>query len=102
MGRAAGEIPGALFRFHCQANGTGDNDHLRSLHIGRIVAVINCMRLFWGMSRGSSNRPSSISSSSNGSNRMNIRKKDIVGCNIVMTLTMAADTQRMPCQVTAR
>lgn len=28
-------------------NGTCDNGHLRSLH-GRIVAVINCMRLFWG------------------------------------------------------
>lgn len=45
--RAAGEIPGALFRFHYQDNGTCDNGHLRSLH-GRIVAVINCMRLFWG------------------------------------------------------
>lgn len=102
MLRAAGEIPGALFRFHCQDNGQRD---MRQWPLAVAARPHRCRNqlhaAILGTSRGSSNRRrqrqrrrrcrrNSRSRSRRWMWRMSIRKKDIVCCNIVMTLTMAA------------
>lgn len=104
--RAAGEIPGALFRFHCQDNGQRD---MRQWPLAVAARPHRCRNqlhaAILGTSRGSSNRRkrrrrrwrcrrNSRSRRSGG-----IRKKDIVCCNIVMTLTMATAP---PAQVATR
>lgn len=102
--RAAGEIPGALFRFHCQDNGQRD---MRQWPLAVAARPHRCRNqlhaAILGTSRGSSNRRKRRRSrwrcrrNSRSRRSGGIRKKDIVCCNIVMTLTMAtAPPHRWP------
>lgn len=93
MLRAAGEIPGALFRFHCQDN--NGQRYMRQWPLAVAARPHRCRNqlhaAILGTSRGSSNRRRRRWRKRMS---MSIRKKDIVCCNIVMTLTMATDTHR--------